>query len=395
MTTISMALKRLLDKAGSEDFLRSALENILQFLMDTDVSGQIKAAWHERTPDRGNYRNGYRERRLDSGVGELQLHISKLWRGSYFLEFLEPRRLTDKSLLAVIQEAWIQGVSTCKVEALVQSMGLSGISKSQVSAVCGEIDARVHDFLFRPLEGEWPYLWLDATYLKVREGGRVVSVAAIIAMAVNREGRREIVGLHLGPSESETFWSEFLRQLLRRGLSGVQLVVSDAHEGLKAAISKLPGVTWQRCRVHWLRNALSHVPKSCQAMVATALRQVFVQANRQEAHVTWQTTVNSFEKNWPRLARFMENSESDVLAYMDFPQNHWSKIYSTNPLERLNKEVKRRSAVVGIFPCEASIVRLIGAVLMEQNDEWLLQDRYMPKASLERLTGTAKELAEK
>ena len=395
MTTISMTLKRLLDKAGSEEFLRSALENILQFLMDTDVSGQIKAAWHERTPDRGNYRNGYRERRLDSGVGELQLHIPKLRRGSYFPEFLESRRLTDKSLLAVIQETWIQGVSTRKVEALVQSMGLSGISKSQVSAVCGEIDARVYDFLFRPLEGEWPYLWLDATYLKVREGGRVVSVAAIIAMAVNREGRREIVGLHLGPSESETFWSEFLRQLLRRGLSGVQLVVSDAHEGLKAAISKLPGVTWQRCRVHWLRNALSHVPKSCQAMVATALRQVFVQANRQEAHVTWQTTVNSFEKNWPRLARFMENSESDVLAYMGFPQNHWSKIYSTNPLERLNKEVKRRSAVVGIFPCEASIVRLIGAVLMEQNDEWLLQDRYMPKASLERLTGSAKELAEK
>lgn len=395
MTTIGMALKRLLDKAGSEEFLRSALENILQFLMDTDVSGQIKAAWHERTPDRGNYRNGYRERRLASGVGELQLHIPKLRRGSYFPEFLEPRRLTDKSLLAVIQEAWIQGVSTRKVEALVQSMGLSGISKSQVSAVCGEIDARVHDFLFRPLEGEWPYLWLDATYLKVREGGRVVSVAAIIAMAVNREGRREIVGLHMGPNESETFWSEFLRQLLRRGLSGVQLVVSDAHEGLKAAISKLPGVTWQRCRVHWLRNALSHVPKSCQAMVATALRQVFVQANRQEAHVIWQTTVNSFEKNWPRLARFMENSESDVLAYMDFPQNHWSKVYSTNPLERLNKEVKRRSAVVGIFPCEASIVRLIGAVLMEQNDEWLLQDRYMPKASLERLAGTAKELAEK
>ena len=303
--------------------------------------------------------------------------------------------MTDKSLLAVIQEAWIQGVSTRKVEALVQSMGLSGISKSQVSAVCGEIDARVHDFLFRPLEGEWPYLWLDATWLKVREGSRVVSVAAIIAMAVNREGRREIVGLHMGPNESETFWSEFLRQLLRRGLSGVQLVVSDAHEGLKAAISKLPGVTWQRCRVHWLRNALSHVPKSCQAMVATALRQVFVQANRQEAHVIWQTTVNSFEKNWPRLARFMENSESDVLAYMDFPQNHWSKIYSTNPLERLNKEVKRRSAVVGIFPCEASIVRLIGAVLMEQNDEWLLQDRYMPKESLERLTGSVKELAEK
>ena len=216
MTTISMALKRLLDKAGSEEFLRSALENILQFLMDTDVSGQIKAAWHERTPDRGNYRNGYRERRLASGVGELQLHIPKLRRGSYFPEFLEPRRLTDKSLLAVIQEAWIQGVSTRKVEALVQSMGLSGISKSQVSAVCGEIDARVHDFLFRPLEGEWPYLWLDATYLKVREGGRVVSVAAIIAMAVNGEGRREIVGLHLGPSESETFWSEFLRQMLRR-----------------------------------------------------------------------------------------------------------------------------------------------------------------------------------
>ena len=393
MTTISMALKRLLDKAGSEEFLRNALENMLQLLMDADVSGQIRAARHERTPARDNYRNGFRERRLDTGVGELQLHIPKLRHGSYFPEFLEPRRLTDKSLLAVIQEAWIQGVSTRKVEGLVQSMGLSGISKSQVSAVCKEIDERVQDFIFRPLEGEWPYLWLDATYLKVREGGRVVSVAAIIAMAVNREGRREIVGLHTGPNESETFWSDFLRQLLRRGLSGVQLVISDAHEGLKAAIGKLPGVTWQRCRVHWLRNALSHVPKSCQAIVATALRQIFVQVNSREAHATWQATARSFEKKWPRLAVFMDNSESDVLAYMDFPQNHWSKIYSTNPLERLNKEVKRRSAVVGIFPCNASIVRLIGAVLMEQNDEWLLQDRYMPRESLERLTGTAKELA--
>ena len=248
-------------------------------------------------------------------------------------------------------------------------------------------------FTFRPLEGECPYLWLDATYLKVREGGRVVNVATIIAMSVNREGRREIVGLHTGPIESETFWSEFLRQLLRRGLSGVQLVISDAHEGLKAAISKLSGVTWQRCRVYWLRNALSYVPKSCQAIVATALRQIFVQVNRQEAHATWQATARSFEKKWPRLAVFMDNSESEVLAYMDFPQNHWAKIYSTNPLERLNKEVKCRSAVVSIFSCNASIVRLIGAVLMEQNDAWLLQDRYMPKESLERLINATKELA--
>ena len=385
MTTDSMALNKLLDKTQDTDFLRGALESILQVLMEKDVAGRINAAWHERTTARDNYRNGFRERSLDTGVGTLNLRIPKLRRGSYFPDFLEARRMSEKALLAVIQEAWINGVSTRKVDRLVQNMGLSGISKSQVSEICKDIDTRVQDFLFRPLTGKWPYLWLDATYLKVREGGRVVSIAAIIAVAVNEEGGREIIGLHTGPSEAEPFWSEFLHQLMRRGLSGLRLVISDAHEGLKAAISKLSGVTWQRCRVHWMRNALSYVSKDKQDILSAMLRQIFVQQNQAAVHHAWQAAEEKLQDKYPRLVAFMETSENDVLSYMTFPRSHWSKIYSTNPLERLNKEIKRRSAVVGIFPCDASIRRLIGAILQEQNDEWLLQDRYMGKAVLSEM----------
>ena len=258
----------------------------------------------------------------------------------------------------MIQEAWIGGVSTRRVDELVQAMGLSGISKSQVSKLCKEIDERVHAFLDRPLAGEWPYLWLDATYLKQREGGRIVSVAAIIAVAVNTEGKREIVGLHIGPSEAETFWSGFLKSLARRGLRGVKLVISDAHEGLKAAIRRAFSATWQHCRVHWMRNALSK---------------------------------EELRPKWPKLAAFIDDSETDVLSHLDFPEQHRSKLHSTNPLERLNKEVKRRADVVGIFPNEASIIRLIGAVLLEQNDEWQLQHRYMQVEAMAELLTPANE----
>jgi putative transposase len=271
-------------------------------------------------------------------------------------------------------------------------MGLSGISKSTVSKLCKDIDERVNGFLERPLTGEWPHLWLDATYLKQREGGRVVSVAAIIAVAVNAEGRREIVGLHIGSSEAETFWTGSLRRLRGRGLHGVRLVISDAHEGLKAAIARVFNATWQRCRVHWTRNALAHVPKAQQTVVAAALRQAFLQPDREEAGKVFRHVADQLRPRWPKLAALMDESEHDVLAYMLFPSQHRSKLHSTNPLERLNKEVQRRADVAGIFPNEPALIRLIGAVLLEQNDEWQLQHRYMQvEAMADMLTPPAEQ----
>src|SRR6188768_2197991 len=377
MTEDRLPLADLLAKAGDGDFLRSVAETVLQMLMEADVEGLIGAGRHERTGDRLNYRNGYRDRSLDTRLGSLQLRIPKLRQGSYFPPFLEPRKTAEKALVAVIQEAWIGGVSTRRVDELVQAMGLSGISKSQVSKLCKDIDERVTAFLERPIEGEWPYLWLDATYLKVREGGRIVSVAAIIAVAVSTEGKREIVGLGLGPSEAEPFWSSFLKGLVKRGLKGVKLVISDAHDGLRLAITRVLGAPWQRCRVHWMRNALAHVPKGQHTMVAAAIRQAFLQPDAEAAHQTWRHVADQLRPRWPKLAALMDDSEHDVLAYMTFATQHRIKLHSTNPLERLNKEVKRRADVVGIFPNEDSIVRLIGAVLLEQNDEWQLQHRYM------------------
>ena len=325
-------------------------------------------------------------RRLDTRLSSLQLRIPKLRQGSYFPPFLEPRRTSEKALVAVIQEAWISGVSTRRVAALVQAMGLAGISKSTVSKLCKDIDDRVNAFLDRPLVGDWPYLWLDATYLKQREGGRITSVAAIIAVAVNTDGKREIVGLHIGPSEAETFWSTFLKSLVRRGLRGTKLVISDAHEGLKAAIRRAMGSTWQRCRVHWMRNAQAYVPKAQQNMVSAALRQAFIQADRASASQTLRHVADQLRGKWPKLGAFIDESEADVLAHMSFPGPHRAKLHSTNPLERLNKEVKRRADVVGIFPNEGAIVRLIGAVLLEANDEWQLQHRYMQTEVMAELT---------
>ena len=319
MTEERLPLAELLQKAGEGGFLRSVAEVVLQPLMEADAEGLIGAGRHERSPERLNYRNGYRDRALDTRLGSLQLRIPKLRQGSYFPPFLEPRKVSEKALVAVIQEAWIGGVSTRRVDELVQAMGLAGIGKSTVSKLCKEIDERVSGFLDRPLEGEWPYLWLDATYLKVREGGRIVPVAAIIAVAVSAEGKREIVGLGLGPSEAETFWSAFLKGLLKRGLKGVKLVVSDAHEGLEHAIGKVLGATWQRCRVHWMRNALAHVPKGQQTVVAAALRQAFLQADPEGARQAWRQLADQLRPRWPRLAELIDASEPDVLAYMSFP----------------------------------------------------------------------------
>jgi transposase-like protein len=360
MTEDRLPLAELLAKAGDADFRRSVAEAVLQMLMEADVEGLIGAGRHERTGERLNYRNGFRDRTLDTRLGALQLRIPKLRQGSYFPPFLEPRKTSEKALVAVIQEAWI-----------------GGISKSTVSKLCKDIDERVGAFLDRPLSGEWPYLWLDATYLRQREGGRIVSVAAIIAVACDAEGQREIVGLHIGPSEAETFWATFLKSLVKRGLKGVKLVVSDAHEGLKAAIARVLGATWQRCRVHWMRNALAHLGKAQQSMAAAALRQAFLQPDQASARQTWRHVADQLRPRWPKLGKLMDDSEDDVLAHLAFPAQHRTKSHSTNPPERLNKEVKRRADVVGIFPSEASIIRRIGAVLLEANDEWHMQHHYM------------------
>jgi len=388
MTKTTMNLAELLEKHDDGDFLRAVAEAVLQLLMETDVEGVIGAGRHERAEGRTTWRNGYRDRSLDTRLGTLNLRVPKLRQGSYFPGFLEPRRTSEKALVAVIQEAWIGGVSTRRVDELVQAMGLSGISKSTVSKLCKDIDERVNDFLARPLTGEWPYVWLDATYLKVRQGGRIVSIAAIIAVAVNTDGRREIIGLGTGPSEAETFWTEFLRGLKARGLEGVKLVTSDAHTGLKAAIGRVFEATWQRCRVHWMRNALAHVQRGQHTVVAAAIRQAFNQPDRESAGATWRHVADQLRSRWPKLAGLMDDTEHDVLAYMAFPAQHRTKLHSTNPIERLNKEVKRRADVVGIFPNEASITRLIGAVLFEQNDEWQTQHRYMQVEAFARIDET-------
>ena len=385
MTDDRLALAELAAKSGDSDFLRTIAESVLQLIMEADVDGLIGAGRYERGDTRQTWRNGYRDRSLDTRLGTLNLKIPKMRTGAYFPGFLEPRKMVEKALVAVIQEAWINGVSTRKVDELVQAMGMTGISKSSVSKLCKDIDERVNAFLKRPLSGDWPYLWLDATYLKVREGGRIVSVAAIIAVAVNTDGKREIVGLHIGPSEAESFWTSFLRDLMRRGLTGVKLVISDAHEGLKTAITRIFSATWQRCRVHAMRNALAYVPKGQHTMVAAAIRQAFIQPDHDNAVQTWRHVADQLRARWPKLGTFMDNAEADVLAYMAFPAQHRTKLHSTNPLERLNKEVKRRADVVGIFPNEDGIVRLIGAVLLEANDEWQLLSRYMQVEAMAEL----------
>ena len=298
--------------------------------------------------------------------------------------------MAEKALTAVIQEAYIQGVSTRSVDDLVKAMGGTGVSRSQVSRLCAEIDDKVKAFLDRPLEGDWPYVWLDATYVKVRRNHRIVSVAVIVAVGVNADGRREVLGMDIGASEAETFWTDFLRKLRRRGLRGVKLVISDAHEGLKAAVAKVLGASWQRCRVHTLRNALALAGKSSRRVVSAFMATAFVQDSAEAAKAQWRRVADQLRPKLEKLARFMDEAEDDVLAYKSFPADHWSKIHSTNGLERVNGEVKRRTDVVGIFPDEDSIVRLVGAILLEQNDEWAVQRaRYMTLETLATLSDDA------
>jgi len=396
---LRIGLSELLRKAmiGQDaDFLNEGVRVLSQALMEMEVQEHVGAARHERSAGRTGQRNGYRERSWDTRVGTVELKVPRVRDSSYFPSLLEPRRRAERALAAVVQEAYVHGVSTRKVDELVKALGIGGISKSRVSELCKELDEEVERFRNRPLEGSYPYVWVDATYVKSRQDGHVASTAVVIAVGVKAQtGEREVLGFDVGPSEDGAFWSAFLRSLVARGLRGVRLVTSDAHRGLKSAVEAvLVGASWQRCRVHFMRNALSLVPKAAQQMVGATIRTVFAQPDWGSAHEQWRRVSEGFRHRFPRLTELMEEAEEDVLSYAAFPGEHWQKIWSNNPLERLNKEVKRRTNVVGIFPNEAAVIRLVGSVLSEHHDEWQVCKRYFSAGSLAKLDRREEQLTE-
>jgi len=348
-----MTAAQLADKLMSQQHADVLLESVAwmaEQLMDAEVASKIGAELGERTPERVTHRNGYRARAWDTRVGEIELAIPRLRTGSYFPSFLEPRRRAEQALVAVVQEAYVNGVSTRKVDRLVEQMGLHGMSKDQVSRLCRGLDEQVRVFRERPLEGAYPYLWLDAKVERVRERGGVRHKALVIAYGVHQSGRREVIGVDVGEAETESFWRAFLRSLRERGLEGVKLCISDAHAGLKAAIAQVLGCPWQRCTVHFLRDMLGHVSRARQPLVSGAIRGIFTATSAAEARARLGQVVEQLRPHAPKVARLLEDAEPDLLAFYGFPAEHWPKLRSTNPLERVNREIGRRTDVVGIFP---------------------------------------------
>jgi putative transposase len=386
------ALRKRIEEA-SPDVLRDLVRIFAQILMGAEADAVCNAAYGERSPDRTNRRNGYRARGWDTRAGTIELSIPKLRSGSYFPSWLlEPRRRAEQALIAVVAECYVKGVSTRRVDELVKTLGIQGISKSQVSEMTKSLDEAVEAFRTRPLDsGPYPYMWVDALGLKCRETGsraHIAGVATLIATAVNAEGYREVLHTDVVTSEDGAGWLAFFRQMLSRGLSGVELVVSDAHEGLKVAIAAtLPGAAWQRCRTHFMRNLLTRVPRSAQDWVATAVRSIFAQPDADSVFAQHAKVVEALAEKFPEASKLLAGAASEILAFASFPKEHWRQIWSNNPQERLNREIRRRSDVVGIFPNRQAIIRLVGSVLAEQHDEWQVTRRYMSLGSLAKLRG--------
>jgi len=392
-------LRKQLETEG-KDLLRELVKAVVEELMSADADAVCGAAYRQTSPERINQRNGYRGRRWDTRVGTIDLAVPRLRKGSYFPDWLlEPRRRSERALVQVVSECYVRGVSTRRVDGLVRALGIEGMKKSQVSELARELDALVEEFRQRPLSsGPYPFVWLDAVTQRCREGGRVVNVVAVVATAVNADGRREVLGVDIVTSEDGAGWEMFLGQLVERGLNGVELVISDDHKGLKAALAKkLPGSSWQRCRAHFMRNVLTKVPKPTQDLVATLIRSVFAQPARDEVWAQLERVVEQLRSRFPKTAEALEDAAEDILAFSSFPKAVWRQIWSNNPQERLNREIRRRTDVVGIFPNREAIIRLVGAVLAEQTDEWVVARRYMTQESVAQATSrristtTAKE----